>query len=428
MSCEPLRELESDDTVGSVLSRQDVRVREDREGSVQRRQGDRAADLVVDLCGRAGSVHRRQRFDGASPSLCEADASCGKTMLNGLFEMLHYSTPTDSVQSIIGIILIMCKESGVKRIMAVVGAAALVLLSLGGCGSDEESDEAMRVVATTTILGDLAENVIGDAGEVVVLMPIGVNPHDFQPSAQQVAAIQNAHLVVANGLGLEEGLSDVLEAAASDGVRIWEVGPDINPRLFVEAPDGGEHDDADDHDEGLLDPHFWLDPLRDVEAARLLAEQLSEIEPTRDWSTGAEAYVVELQQVHDESIEMLAVVPEAGRKLVTNHRAFGYFSDRYDFDMIGTVIPGGATLANPSSSELASLVETVEREQVPAIFTETVESDVLARTVAAEVGYDIEIVELYTGSLDEPGTEGDSLVGLLRANARRIADALGGEG
>ena len=124
---------------------------------------------------------------------------------------------------------------------------------------------------------------------------------------------------------------------------------------------------------------------------------------------------------------MLAVVSDADRKLVTNHRAFGYFSDRYDFEMIGTVIPGGATLANPSSSELASLVETIEREQVPAIFTETVESDVLARTVAAEVGYDIEIIELYTGSLGEPGTEGETLLGLLRANARRIADALGSE-
>ena len=313
----------------------------------------------------------------------------------------------------------MCKELNVRRFVAVVAVAAVALLALGGCDSGGEGDGTISVVATTTILGDLAQNVIGDEGEVIVLMPIGVNPHDFQASSQQVAAIQKADLVVANGLGLEEGLNDVLEAAASDGVRVWYVGPDIDPRLFVEAPD------ADEHDEGLLDPHFWLDPMKDVNAARLLAGHLSEIAPDRDWSVGADAYIVELEQVDDESFEMLAVVPQADRKLVTNHRAFGYFADRYDFEMIGTVIPGGAMLANPSSSELASLVETIEREQVPAIFTETVESDVLARTVAAEVGYDIEIVELYTGSLGEPGTEADSLVGLLRANARRIAEALG---
>jgi zinc/manganese transport system substrate-binding protein len=351
--------------------------------------------------------------------LRESNACGGKVLSNGVFEILHYPASTDSVSLIIGIILIMCKESRVKRIAPVVAVAALALLTLGACSSSGEEDGSIRVVATTSILGDLAQNVIGDAGEVVVLMPIGVNPHDFQPSAQQVAAIQKADLVIANGLGLEEGLSDVLEAATSDGVRVWEVGPDINPRLFAEAPD------TDEHDEGLLDPHFWLDPLKDVETARLLAGQLAEIDPDRDWSAGAEAYVAELERVHEESIEMLAVVADADRKLVTNHRAFGYFSDRYDFDMIGTVIPGGATLANPSSSELASLVETIERQQVPAIFTETVESDTLARTVAAEVGYDIEIVELYTGSLGEPGTEWDTLAGLLRANARRIADALG---
>ena len=319
----------------------------------------------------------------------------------------------------------MCKEQRMQRFAAMALAGALVVLSLGGCSSGGEDNGSIRVVATTTILGDLAQNVIGDAGDVAVLMPVGVNPHDFQPSAKQVAAIQKADIVVVNGLGLEEGLTDVLEAAASDGVRVWEVGPDINPRLFAEAPDTDEHDEHDEHDEGLLDPHFWLDPLKDAQAARLLADHLFEIDPDRDWSAGAEAYVAELENVDEESIEMLSVVADVDRKLVTNHRAFGYFSDRYDFEMIGTVIPGGATLANPSSSELASLVETIEREQVPAIFTETVESDTLARTVAAEVGYDIEIVELYTGSLGEPGTEGDTLVGLLRTNARRIADALG---
>ncbi len=314
-----------------------------------------------------------------------------------------------------------------QRLAAMAIAASLTAVVIAGCGSEGPSESEVSVVATTTVLGDLARNVVGDAAVVVVLMPVGVNPHDFQPSAQQVAAIQKADLVVANGLGLEEGLADVLEAAVSDGARVWEVGPDIEPRLFAEAPNSVEESDADQHQEGLLDPHFWLDPLRVADAARLLAEQLSEAAPGHDWSVGAQAYATELEQVHAESIEILAAVPDAGRKLVTNHQSFGYFSDRYGFEMIGTVIPGGATLANPSSSELASLVETIEREQVTAIFTEAVESDVLARTVAAEVGYEVEIVELYTGSLGEEGTEGGTLIGLLRANARRIAEALGTE-
>jgi zinc/manganese transport system substrate-binding protein len=297
-----------------------------------------------------------------------------------------------------------------------------VALALTGCGSNESNGDGVQIVATTTVLGDLVRNVVGDDADVVVLMPVGVDPHDFQPSAQQVAAVQTADLVVANGLGLEGGLADILEAAAADGVRVWEVGPDINPRLFVDAADAGSGSAIE---EGLFDPHFWLDPIRDADAARQLAAHLAEVAPDHAWMTQADTYASELEQTNDEIVTILAVVPQDARKLVTNHRAFGYFADRYGFEVVGAVIPGGATLANPSSSELAALVATIEREQAPAIFTETVEPDVLAQAVAAEVGSNIKVVELYTGSLGEPGSDGDTLIGMLITNARRIAAALG---
>ena len=308
-----------------------------------------------------------------------------------------------------------------RRIAAIV-IVGLMAVSTAACDSGSSSGDVVRIVATTTILGDVVRNVTGDAAEVEVLMPVGVNPHDFQPSSQQVASVQRADLVVANGLGLEAGLDDVLGAAAADGVRVWEVGPDIDPRRFVEAED--DADDGHDHGEEGLDPHFWLDPLRVERAAILLGEQLAEVAPDHDWSAGAVAYGAELAALNEGSIAALAVVAPAERKLVTNHRSFGYFSDAYGFEMIGTVIPGGTALANPSSSELASLVATIEREQVPAIFTENVEPDTLAVAVASEVGYDVAVVELYTGSLGEPGTEADTLIGMLETNVSRIAQAL----
>ncbi len=310
-----------------------------------------------------------------------------------------------------------------RRIAVVVAIAGLIGGILSGCSSDDGSDGAVRVVATTTILGDLVRNVVGDQADVEVLMPAGVNPHDFQPSSQQVAAIQRADFVVANGLGLEEGLHDVLEAAVADGVRVWEVAPDIEPRSFVEVVDAEE--EHDDHEDGTLDPHFWLDPLRVATAATMLSDHLAEIAPDLDWSTAAAEYSADLATLHADSVERLSVLSPAERKLVTNHLSFGYFSDLYRFELIGTVIPGGASLANPSSAELASLVEVIEREQVPAIFTETIEPDALAQAVAAEVGRDVAVVELYTGSLGEPGTDGDTLIGMLETNVKRIAEALG---
>jgi zinc/manganese transport system substrate-binding protein len=143
-----------------------------------------------------------------------------------------------------------------------------------------------------------------------------------------------------------------------------------------------------------------------------------------DWSARAAVYAAELESVDTSSQDQLAAIAPSDRKLVTNHRSLGYFSDRYGFEMIGTVIPGGESLANPSSAELASLVDVIEREQVRAIFTETIEPDTLAQAVADEVGYDVEIVELFTGSLGEPGSEGDTLVEMLMTNVRRITEAL----
>ena len=309
-----------------------------------------------------------------------------------------------------------------RRAMVVV-IALLLLGLLTSCSSDDPADGTVSVVATTTILGDLVHNVVGENAEVEVLMPVGVNPHDFQASSQQVAAIQRANLVVANGLGLETGLHDVLEAATADGVRVWDVAPNIEPRPFVEVVDAEEA--HEDHEDGDLDPHFWLDPRRVALAADLLAAELAEAVPGVDWSARADVYAAELDSLDISSVERLAVVAPADRKLVTNHLSLGYFSDRYGFEMVGTVIPGGESLANPSSAELASLVEVIESEQVRAIFTETIEPDTLAQAVAAEVGYEVKVVELYTGSLGEPGSDGDTLVKMLTANVVRVAEALG---
>lgn len=309
------------------------------------------------------------------------------------------------------------------RIVAMAVIAGLLAVTSTGCSSADPADGTVSVVATTTILGDLVHNVVGEDADVEVLIPVGVNPHDFQASSQQVAAIQRADLVVANGLGLEAGLHDVLEAATADGVRVWEVAPDIEPRPFVEVVEAEEA--HEDHEDGDLDPHFWLDPLRVALAADLLAAELAKAAPGVDWSARADVYATELDSLDISSVERLAVVAPADRKLVTNHLSLGYFSDRYGFEMIGTVIPGGELMANPSSAQLASLVEVIEREQVRAIFTETIEPDTLAQAVADEVGYYVEVIELYTGSLGESGSDGDTLVGMLASNVRQVAEALG---
>ena len=294
--------------------------------------------------------------------------------------------------------------------LAVAVWVAIALIG-AGCSADPADDDRIRVVATTTILGDVVGNVAGSDADVEVLMPIGASPHGFVPSSQQVAKIYSADLVVANGLDLEAGLADVLEAAKEDGINVLEVAPHLDPLPF------GDGDD--------LDPHVWMDPVRIMDAARLIATELTAVAPSVDWEGNADVYAAELQSTDDTIQQLLSAIPTDQRRLVTNHDSLGYFADRYDFVVIGTVIPGGSSLGDPSSAGLAELVAVIERARSPAIFAESTQPRALADAVAAEAGADVAVVELLTGSLGEQGTVADTLIGMLLVDAERIAEALG---
>lgn len=299
-------------------------------------------------------------------------------------------------------------------------------VSIGACAGPTGSGSTGRtsVVATTTILGDVVSNVVGSDADVEVLVPIGSDPHDFQASARQVAAVNEADLVVANGLGLEEVLADILQAAADDGVQVLSVAPELDPIAYATHGAGSSGSEADQHRE--QDPHVWMDPLRMARAAELIAERLSEISPGVDWRGRASAYAEELARTDLAVAELLSSIPVSERKLVTNHDSLGYFADRYGFEVIGVVIPGGSTMGEPSSEALARLIEVVRKEDVRVLFGETTQPNALAVAVAEEIGRDVEVMELFSGSLGEPGSGAETLIDMLTTNAKRIADALGG--
>src|SRR5690606_23863428 len=146
--------------------------------------------------------------------------------------------------------------------------AILIALLAVACGNG--GSEQPRIVVTTNILGDVVRAVAGDEAVVEVLIPLGADPHEFQASSAQVATMARADLVVANGLGLEEGLITVLEGLKTDGVNVFEVAPQLDPIEFA-----GDHDEEEEggghaHD---LDPHVWMDPLRMARAAELVSDE-----------------------------------------------------------------------------------------------------------------------------------------------------------
>ena len=336
--------------------------------------------------------------------------------------------------------------------------AALALLSssllvVAGCSATEQGDgseaptsdrvavpavvEGPSVVVTTTILGSVVGNIlscaVGSDASMTVVMPIGADPHDFQPSSEQVAAMSTAELVVANGLFLEEGLVSVLESLETDGVNVLHVAELVDPLPFVdEHPDEHARDHGDDHadeaaDErahGDFDPHFWFDMERMALVAELVGSELATATGVSDYEDCGVSVATEIRSAEADVIAALQAVPEESRILVTDHDAFGYFADRYDFHVAGVVIPGGSTLADPSSRELAELVEVIERENVPAIFANTATSSDVVTSLAAEIGRDIHVVALFVGSLGGPGSGAEDYTSMMVLNASLIADAL----
>ena len=295
---------------------------------------------------------------------------------------------------------------------------AVGLTLVGACSDAQEETPTDRVsvIATTSILGDVVSRLGGDSIELDVMIPRGVDPHDFSPSAQQVASISSADLVVANGLALEEGLQDVLAQAESEGLTVVEIGEEIDPLpLRAEGSD----------QTGAFDPHFWQDPIRMKGAVDIITTWLVTI-GVPEATNNALAYQAEIDATDAEIVATLDPIPSERRLLVTNHDAFEYFAARYGFEVIGTVIPGGSTMAEPSSAEIAALVETIIVNDVHAIFVENVDSAGLAEILAEETGTDIEIVQLVSDALGEPGSETGTYLGMLLYNAAAIAGALSG--
>jgi zinc/manganese transport system substrate-binding protein len=330
------------------------------------------------------------------------------------------------------------------------------LLVLAGCSSAEQAEVAdaptseegtaaavdgASVVVTTTVLGSVVGEIltcaVGSDASMTVVMPVGADPHDFQPSSEQVAAMSTADVVVSNGLFLEEGLVSVLQSLETDGVNVLHIAELVDPIPFADDH-GDDHGDdhADDHGDdhadesseehahGDFDPHFWFDMERMALAAELIGSELATATGVGDYDSCGVSVAADVRSAEADVIAVLQAVPDASRVLVTDHDAFGYFAERYDFEVAGVVVPGGSTLSDPSSRELAELVNVIERENVTAIFANTATASDVVAALAAEVGRDIQVVPLFVGSLGGPGSGAEDYISMMSLNASLIADAL----
>lgn len=313
-----------------------------------------------------------------------------------------------------------------KRRFAIYILLSLSLLMLNAC-SPTASQTGLKVIATTSIAADVVAQVGGDRIRVDTLLPIGTDPHGFDPSPQDIAKVAEASLVFANGAGLEEFLQPLIESAGADDRMVYLTeGTDF----IVTGEDHSHEDEHDDEEEeseqeiGFVDPHTWTDPNNVFIWVGHIETALRELDPQHadQYTQNAEAYRQELVSLDGWIQEQVRQIPENKRIIVTDHSSFAYFARQYNFQQAGTLIPGYSTLAKPTAQELAELEDTITQLGVKAVFVGNTVNPSLAQRVAEDT--DIQLIYLYTGSLGEPGGEAGSYISYMRYNVSAIVNAL----
>ena len=299
------------------------------------------------------------------------------------------------------------------RPLAVAAVLAAPIAAAAGCGSSSVSSEAakpgaVKVVATTTQLGDLVRAVGGERAQVVQVLQPNSDPHEYEPRPDDVRALLDARVVFESGDDLDAWIAKVVEDAGGD------------PRVVVLADANVAHvaGEASGPEASRYDPHWWHDP-RNVEAAiPAIRAALARANPSaRDvYARNARAYLIRVRRLDAGIAACMRRVPATQRKLVTDHDAFGYFARRYGISVIGAVIPSQSTQAAPSAGDVAQLVETIRRERVRAVFPESSVSPKLARAIAHETGASADYA-LYGDTLGPAGSDGATYLTMERHNA-----------
>ncbi len=321
-----------------------------------------------------------------------------------------------------------------------VAFGAFCLLATAGCGGDADSAGGdLQVIATTSVLADIAQNVAGDLFSVETLIPRGADLHAYEPTPGDLRRLAGADLVIVNGAGLEASLEKYLEDIGDDKVVVASKG--LTPREAKVGEPAHEHDErgaeeagsASDDDEhagegqhaGEVDPHFWLDPVLVESYVDTIEAAFSAEDPAHagTYRENAEAYAAELDALDEWTAAQVAALPASRRKLVMNHASYGYWADRYGFRIVGAVVPSVSTGAAPTAADLADLLSTIEREGVPAVFVEVSENPALAEQIAADAHIRV-IDDLLDHSLTGPQGAAPTYIDMMKFDTRRIVEAL----
>jgi len=302
-------------------------------------------------------------------------------------------------------------------------AISMLLFVLAACGNNndtadkEKGDTPLQVVTSFTILQDMVGQIGGDLVETHNLVPVGTDPHEYEPLPEDIKKATDADALFYNGLNLEGGdsgwFAKLVDSVGKEDEAIFEIAKDVDP-MYVSDEDGAEQEN----------PHAFLDPNVGIQMAEAIRDALIEIDPDHktDYEENAASYLETLKDIEKTYEEKIADIPEEDRILITSERAYQYLADRYGLKE--GYIWSVDTEENGTPEQITSLIEFIKENEPPVLFVESNVDTRPMETVSKESGVAIFEDPLFSDEIGKQGEEGDTYVKYLEYNIEKIHDGL----
>lgn len=302
-------------------------------------------------------------------------------------------------------------------IMAILG-----LIILAGCGQSTKSESnkegKLQVVTSFYPMYDFTKNVVGDKGDVSVLITGETEPHDYEPSAKDIAKIQDADVFVYNSKEMETWVEAVLDSIDTDKTLVVEASKGIDLLELSDEEDG--HEDHS-HAHGV-DPHIWLDPVLAKREVETIRDSILKVDPDNkaSYQTTGDKFIGQLETLNQQFVAQFKEATQ--RDFVTQHAAFGYLAARYDLHQVA--ISGISPDQEPSPAELATIEDFVKEHQVAVIFTEELSSDKIASTIAKATGAKLYPLNTLEGLSKAQQEAGEDYISVMETNLANLSKAI----
>ncbi|EGP5686901.1 zinc ABC transporter substrate-binding protein [Enterococcus faecium] len=304
---------------------------------------------------------------------------------------------------------------------ATVMIGALLFAACGNTNKEADKKEDLTIVATFYPMYDFTKEIVGDEGNVKLLIPAGTEPHDFEPSAKERAEISDADVFVYNSSDMEFFVDSLKDSVDSKQTLMIEAAKGIDRLESQEADEHEESEEGHDHAHEY-DPHVWLDPVLAIKEVRTIAGELGEKYPDKKeiFTKNADAYIKKLEALDQKYSEELKNA--TNRTFVTQHAAFAYLANQYNLEQVA--ISGVSPDQEPTPSRLAELKEFVKKNNIKVIYFEENASSKVAETLSNETGVKLEVLNPLESLTNEQIKAGENYISVMEKNLEALKESI----